>query len=190
MAALHVINLCERDNIFVERQRLPRVFNRHLPWENFSDEELLRRFRFGRESMLFIARLIEDEVRPLTRRNHAISTEQQLLIALRFFASGSFLQVISDTHGYDKATVSGIVRKVSLALASKHEEFIKFPTTMEEKNTIRAGMYEIAGFPCVIGCIDGTHIRLQAPSQNEPNYVNRKNFHSINLLVICDDKGG
>ena len=117
---------------------LPRVFNRHLPWENFSDEELLRRFRFGHESMLFIARLIEDEVRPLTRRNYAISTEQQLLIALRFFASGSFLQVIGDTHGYEKATVSRIVRKVSLALASKHEELIKFPTTIDQLRNLVA----------------------------------------------------
>ena len=176
-AALRVINFYERDNI--ERQRLPRVFNRHLPWEGFLDEELIKRYRFSRESILFIARLIEDEVRPLTRRNQAISTEQQLLIALRFFASGSFLQVIGDTHGYDKATVSRIVRKVSLALANKHEQWIQFPTTMEEKNTIREGMYNIAGFPCVIGCVDGTHIRIQAPSQNEPNYVNRKNYHSI-----------
>ena len=128
-------------------------------------------------------------MRPLSRRSHAIFTEQPLLIALRFFASGSFLQVIGDTHGYDKATVSRIVRKVSLALANKHEQWSKFPTTMEDKNTIRAGMYDIAGFPCVIGCIDGTHIRLQAPSQNEPNYVNRKNFHCINVQVICDDKG-
>ena len=62
--------------------------------------------------------------------------------------------------------------------------------SMEEKKTIRAGMYKIAGFPCVIGCVDGTHIRLQAPSQNEPNYVNRKKFHSINVQVICDDKRG
>ena len=162
-ALLRVINFYERDNI--ERQRLPRVFNRHLPWEGFSDEELLKRYRFGRESLIFIARLIGDEVRPLTKRNHAISTEQQLVIALRFFASGSFLQVIGDTHGYDKGTVSRIVRRVSLALANKHEQWIKFPTTMVDKNMIRAGMYEIAGFPCVIGCVDGTHIRIQVPSQ-------------------------
>ena len=49
--------------------------------------------------------------------------------------------------------------------------------------------YDIAGFPCVIGCVDGTHIYIQAPSQNEPNYVNHKNYHSINVQVICDDKG-
>ena len=60
---------------------------------------------------------------------------------------------------------------------------------MEDKHAIRAGMYQIAGFPCVIGCIDCTHICIQAPSQNEQNYVNRKGYHSVNVQVICDDKG-
>jgi hypothetical protein len=46
MAALiQLINFYERNNI--ERQRLPRVFQRHLPWEGFSDEELVKRYRFG-----------------------------------------------------------------------------------------------------------------------------------------------
>ena len=179
MAALRLVNLYERDNI--EIQRLPRVFKRHLPWEGFLEEELVKRYRFGRDSLLFLARLIEDEVRPITKRNWRRSTF--------FFASGSFLQVIGDTHGYDKATVSRIVRRVSLALANKHQLWIKFPTTMEDKHAIRAGMYQIAGFPCVIGCIDCTHIRIQAPSQNEQNYVNRKGYHCVNVQVICDDKG-
>ena len=53
-AVLRVINFYERDNI--EGQRLPRVFNFHLPWEDFSDDELLKGYRFGREYLLFIAR--------------------------------------------------------------------------------------------------------------------------------------
>ena len=68
-AVLRVINFNERDN--TESQRLPRVFNCHLPWEDFSVEELLNRYKFGGESLLFIARLIDGEVRPLTRRNQA-----------------------------------------------------------------------------------------------------------------------
>ena len=63
-AVLRVINFHERDN--TERRRLPRVFNCHLPWEDFSDKELLKRYRFGGDSLLFIARLIDGEVRPLT----------------------------------------------------------------------------------------------------------------------------
>ena len=64
---LRVINFYERDN--TERQRLLRVFNCNLPWSDFSDDELLKRYRFGRKSLLFIAQLIEGELRPLTRRN-------------------------------------------------------------------------------------------------------------------------
>ncbi|KAM7413811.1 hypothetical protein PAMA_018889 [Pampus argenteus] len=44
----------------------------------------------------------------------------------------------------------------------------------------------VLGFPNVIGCIDGTHITITAPSHNEANYVNRKSIHSINVQIICD----
>ncbi|XP_063328757.1 putative nuclease HARBI1 [Pelmatolapia mariae] len=44
----------------------------------------------------------------------------------------------------------------------------------------------LQGFPGVIGCIDGTHIPIIAPSVNEGDYVNRKSFHSINVQIICD----
>ena len=49
-AVLRVINFYERDNI--ERQRLLRVFNCYLPWEDFSDEELLIRYRFQKCNFL------------------------------------------------------------------------------------------------------------------------------------------
>ena len=68
-AVLRVTNFCERENI--ERQRLLRVFSRYLSWEVFSDEKLLKRYRFGRKSLLFIVTLIEDEVSPLIRQNQA-----------------------------------------------------------------------------------------------------------------------
>jgi len=36
----------------------------------------------------------------------------------------------------------------------------------------------------VIGVIDGTHVQIQAPSIDEPMYVNRMCYHSINTLVM------
>ena len=41
----------------------------------------------------------------------------------------------------------------------------------------------VTGMPGVIGAIDGTHVRVQRPSVNEQDYVNRKGFHSINVQV-------
>ena len=39
-----------------------------------------------------------------TKRNHALTTTQQLLIELRFLASGSFQQVIANTIKVNKRT--------------------------------------------------------------------------------------
>lgn len=44
-------------------------------------------------------------------------------------------------------------------------------------------LLSFTGFPNVIGVIDCTHIRIQAPSVNENDYVNRKGYHSINIQV-------
>ena len=43
--------------------------------------------------------------------------------------------------------------------------------------------YLMAGFPGVLGCIDGTHVKIIAPTDLEGMYVNRKNYHSINVQV-------
>nr|XP_040030344.1 putative nuclease HARBI1 isoform X2 [Gasterosteus aculeatus aculeatus] len=43
---------------------------------------------------------------------------------------------------------------------------------------------DIAGFPGVVGVIDGTHVRIIAPSEDEAVFVNRKNFHSINVQIV------
>lgn len=45
------------------------------------------------------------------------------------------------------------------------------------------------GFPGVIGCIDGTHVAIVRPNDHEETYFNRKNYHSLNVLLVsynCD----
>ena len=176
------------DLLFVNIRRRPRQFRELIDIENFTDEELRARYRFGRQAVGYITNLIADDLRRSTRRNHALPPLQQVLIALRFFASGSFLQVIGDTAGVNKSTVSRVVTSVSHALLAKQSDFIKWPTGAElvvNKNAF----YRRGRFPCVIGCVDGTHIRIQAPKDHENAYVNRKGFHSINVQGMCDHEG-
>ena len=45
------------------------------------------------------------------------------------------------------------------------------------------GFAEIANMPGVVGCIDGTHIRIKRPIEFEKAFVNRKHYHSINVQV-------
>ena len=104
--------------------------------DDFTDEELRVRYRFRRESILFITNLVAGDISRNTRRNHALTPLQQVLIALRFYASGSFLQVIGDTFGVDKLTVSRVITDVSRALIVKQPRFIKWPSTNDECATI------------------------------------------------------
>ena len=153
---------------------------------DFSDEQLRQRYRFGRDSIMYLSDLLTDKLERLTRRKTSLTVEEKVMIALRFFASGSHLQVIGDTMGHDKSTISRVIRQVADALVEMKDAFIKWPQTPEKLNSIKNGFYQKAGFPNVVGCIDGTHVPIQAPVDDEPSFVNRKGFHSINVQGICD----
>ena len=45
-----------------------------------------------------------------------------------------------------------------------------------------------AGFPQVVGAIDGCHVAILAPNENPEDYVNRKGFYSIILQGLVDSK--
>jgi hypothetical protein len=42
-----------------------------------------------------------------------------------------------------------------------------------------------AGMPCVAGCVDGTLVKILAPSVNEAQFVDRHHEHSINTMFVC-----
>ena len=48
---------------------------------------------------MFLSDLVKNDLERKTRRNHALTLEQQVMITLRFLVSGSFLQVIGDALG-------------------------------------------------------------------------------------------
>ena len=96
---------------------------------------------------------------------------------------------MGDTLGMDKSTVSRVVTNVSLALVAKQQQFIKWPRDQQDLSKSKNMFYQRGGFSCVIGCVDGTHIGIQAPHENENGYVNRKGFHSINVQGICNHEG-
>ena len=67
-------------------------------------------------------------------------------------------------------------------------KWIKWPSTEAEIAQIKRGFYDKGGLPGVIGCVDGTHVKIQGPTENENDCVNRKGFHSINVQAICNHK--
>ena len=87
----------------------------------------------------------------------------------------------------DKSTVSRVQNDVTAALAELSPQFILWPSE-QQKREVRSGFDKLGGFPNVVGCIDGIHVRIQALCEDEKSYVNRKNYHSINVMAVCDYK--
>ncbi|XP_064642946.1 putative nuclease HARBI1 [Lineus longissimus] len=148
----------------------PRHFRERINHlEFFNDKKLFKRYRFCRETIVLIVDMLREDIESATNRSHAISPEVQVLIALRYFASGAFFEVIGDTFGVDKASVSRVVHRVAGLLDAARDDFIVWPQSVEERRRIQAGFYAIAHFPKVLGCIDGTHIRIICPSEPRPD---------------------
>ena len=171
--------------------RRPRRFRRvDMQTDELDDEELRRRYRFGSANLDRLEGLIGDRLERPTARNRPLTARQQILMTLRFLASGCFLQLIGDTFGVDVATVSRVVTRVVDALFDIKDEYINFPTTDAERASVKNGFYKMRGFPGVVGCIDGTHVRIMSPPKDqEMAYVNRKRYHSINVQATCDHAG-
>ena len=166
--------------------RRERVFrDRRNHFDTLTEAELISRYRFDRAGIMELVRITEADLQHPTARNHALTPLQQVMVALRFYATGSMQIVVGDTIIVSQPTVSRAIRAVSVALARRINNFVHFP---EGNELIRnqESFHEMAHFPGVVGLIDGTHIRIQAPSEHEDEYVNRKNFHSINVQVIVD----
>ena len=176
MAALMMPPLHRKEKVY-------RATACHLT--NLTDDELRARYRFGQDSINVIANLLREDLVRTTNKATGLTVEVK--IALRFYASGSFLQVIGDTLGYNKGTVARVVDNVTNALIARKDQFIQWPTDNHTQNKIRYGFFQQANFPNVLGCIDGTHVRIQRPSEDEDerSYINRKSYPNINVQAVC-----
>ncbi|XP_056104451.1 putative nuclease HARBI1 [Rhinichthys klamathensis goyatoka] len=181
----------EDDPVDVEAQIIRNLFRRErvirprIDVFSYPNEYLRERYRFSKESLIYLTKILKPYIANVTHRGLALNTEHILCIALRFFATGSFLYTVGDAEHVGKATVCRAVRRVCIALKRFLHTFVQFPGHKPPR-VIKEEFHRVAGFPNAIGCIDGTHIPIKAPSVNEGDYVNRKSIHSINVQVICD----
>jgi len=68
-----------------------------------------------------------------------------------------------------------------------YEDIVSWPSSAARR--VIADEFESRyGFPGVVGCIDGSHIPIKAPSLDRDSYINRKGFASVNLLAVCDHR--
>lgn len=90
----------------------------------------------------------------------------KLAAALRFFAEGSYQKGAGNDLfvGVAQPTMSKMLSKIIDVFEEQIcKTAIKFPTNDDEKNAIKMGFFEKSGFPGVINCVDGSHIKIIKP---------------------------
>jgi nuclease HARBI1 len=70
------------------------------------------------------------------------------------------------------------------AINSLRHDIIKFPDNLM---SIKQQFYNYGKFPGIVGCIDGTHIPIYRPSNNQESEVFRcrKGYFSINAQIVA-----
>ncbi|XP_045760645.1 putative nuclease HARBI1, partial [Maniola jurtina] len=124
------------------------------------------------------------------RRRTAVRIELKILAALHFYATGTYQRPIGTSifNTMSQPCFSRCLREVTDALNAREvlTKYIKFPASQRERETIMQNFMEKFGFPGIIGCIDGTHVALVRPIEHEESFLNRKFYHSSNVMIICD----
>ena len=168
--------------------REERVFEMRIdPLTKYSERKFVRRYRISKATFRWLADCLEPDLLPKTQRNHALNPQQQLSVALRFYARASFQMDTGDVCGVSQSTVSRVVHRVSEAICARRGLFIHFPNTPEERRTATEGFYEIAEFPGIVGAIDGSHVAIVNPGGNgAARFMNRKGYYSLNCQFVAD----
>ena len=86
-----------------------------------------------------------------------------MLIVLRFFACGSFYEVIADGLALTKSTVGQVVHSMASALAGLIHLYVRFPDNEGKITQTRRKLFSIARMPNTIGVIDCTHTHSGPP---------------------------
>ena len=156
-------------------RRRERVFwDRTHPLEKYYDL-VYKKFRFHRQFIFWAGLRSVTGHWILFAKKRVSNTVLQVCLALRFNPTGSFQSVVGELIGVDQATACRtITSRVADALMLRVRDWIKMPTHAEADRQ-KQKFYATRATPGVIQCIDGTHIHIQGPNQQEHEFVNRMN---------------
>ncbi|XP_065080395.1 putative nuclease HARBI1 [Ochlerotatus camptorhynchus] len=183
------------DDIYEEDASVVRLERRmirdpvHIEHFNFFFCWFVRYFRVSKDLFCHLLNIIEVQL-GATIGSTTVLPVIKLAATIRFLAEGSYQKGVRNDLfvGIAQPTISkALTQVIGIMETYVCPDAIKFPTEEAEKNAIKLGFYQKSGFPGVIGCVDGTHIKIfPPPSDIQHLYYNRKGYHSLNALIVCD----
>ncbi|XP_065684244.1 putative nuclease HARBI1 [Hydra vulgaris] len=153
-----------RERLFTDRTNPPGTYN---------DVDLYQWFRFRRASIFYLENVLKTDLQLKSNQSFCVPPIYQVLCALRFYATGPFQIVIGDSSAaLSQPTITRIIPRVSLSLAKRVNECIKYPTNPHVLNESKVNFYNVAEFPRITGLTAHTFAY--------------KNHASTNMFMLID----
>ncbi|MBW0572366.1 hypothetical protein O181_112081 [Austropuccinia psidii MF-1] len=122
-----------------------------------------------------------------------LTIEEKVGITLYRLGHGTSYNTVGHVFNLGKATAYQVSRSmVQAILEALHDSTIIFPAAdeIEKWAEIKEAFRQRQGIRNIIGAIDGTHIPIITPTNDQWNaYVNRKGWHSTISQCIVDGNG-
>ena len=113
------------------------------------DRELIKIYRQDRAGSVFVTDLVRERLKRPTARSNALSPETQIVITLRYLATGKMQQFCTDDLGPSQQTISRVITDTLEAFSDNVvlSQFIQFPVNPQETERRKSEFRVIAGFP-------------------------------------------
>ena len=144
-----------------------------------TDIQFKENFRLNRHTVTRVVEALGEDA-----QEQPLRMEFQLLLFLYYVGSIISFRKVAMVFGVSVSTAWEYVHNVVGLLSQLCGRYITFasPVILHETMT---DFHRQTGINGIIGAVDGCHIPIQRPSEHEYAYVNRKGYHSINLMAVC-----
>ncbi|KAH8031856.1 hypothetical protein HPB51_021045 [Rhipicephalus microplus] len=106
--------------------------------------------------------------------------------AVSYAANKTCMRDVASSFGMSESTVYRVLQRVAQFLMTLGPSVIKFPADLEN---LTSSFEKVSGMPAVIGCIDGSYVKIQCPTNKfASTYCNRHHYLSLTLQAVCDHK--
>ena len=112
---------------------------------------------------------------------------KKLLLFLYYLGSIVSFRKVATVFGLSVSTAWSYVADVVTVLINIRDSLIRFPSA-ERCRVSSDAVLATKGFSGFVGAVDGCHIPIERPREDEHAYINRKGFHSIVLMAVCDER--
>ncbi|KAH9136414.1 hypothetical protein AeRB84_018407 [Aphanomyces euteiches] len=122
---------------------------------------------------------------PLQNRLGQTSTMKRIALCMHYLSSGGTIMSVSAVFGVSHTRGVVFVNEVLRCLVHLSKSIIHSPSSVDYRASTAAAFESLAGFPDVIGAVDGTLLRIARPAEHEGWYC-RKGFPAVNVQAVVD----